>query len=321
MRAIGTMHRSFLAALAALIASAFFGLNAIACKILFLPDSPAHFDAVSLFIARSVWTLPLFLVLALVAMPRPLPRLTWSSAGLLALCGLAYGPGTIALSTLGASETSAAHAVLLLSMLPPLALILAGLFLHERLPAVRIVAIVIGIIGAAILTGSRSGAGATLQGDLLIAAFIFAWAVLTTGIRSLDQSFPPLFVAGVFGVIGCLILLFIGIALGRQDAALIPLHHFDSTTIIWFDVELVLLLALVGQILQSLALRTLNIAVVVALITYGSIAAGLVGSIMLLGESLTLGEILAGSLLLLALALSLIPPVYVSRIFRRVESE
>jgi drug/metabolite transporter (DMT)-like permease len=316
MRAAGTMHKSLLAALAALLGSVFFGLNAIACKILFLPNSPAHFEAVSLFVARSIWSLPLFLALALVAMPHPLPRLTWSSAGLLALCGLAYGPGTIALSTLGASETSAAHAVLLLSMLPPLASILAGLFLRERLPAVRIVAIVIGIIGAVTLTASRSGAGATLRGDLLIAAFIFAWAVLTTGIRSLDRSFPPLFVAGVFGVIGCLVLVFIGAALGRTDAALIPLHHFDSTTIIWFDVELVLLLALVGQILQSLALRTLNIAVGTALITYGSIAAGLLGSIALLGESLTAGEILAGALLLLALALSLIPPAYISRIFR-----
>jgi drug/metabolite transporter (DMT)-like permease len=311
------MQRSLLAALAALLGSVFFGLNAIACKILFLPSSPAHFDAVSLFVARGFWSLPLFLILWLAALPRPLPRLTWSSAGLLALCGLAYGPGTIALSTLGASETSASHAVLLLSMLPPLASILAGLFLHERLPAVRIVAIVIGIIGAVTLTGSRSGAGATVQGDLLIAAFIVAWAVLTAGIRSLDRSFPPLFVAGVFGVIGCLMLVLIGVTVGRTDAALIPLHHFDSTTVIWFDVELVLLLALVGQILQSLALRTLNIAVGVALITYGSIAAGLAASIALLGEILTAGEILAGALLLLALALSLIPPAYVSRFLRR----
>jgi drug/metabolite transporter (DMT)-like permease len=111
-------------------------------------------------------------------------------------------------------------------------------------------------------------------------------------------------------------LLFIGVAVGRTDAALIPLHHFDSTTIIWFDVELVVLLALVGQVLQSLALRTLNIAVAVALITYGSIAAGLVGSIALLGETLTAGELVAGALLLLALALSLIPPADISRIFR-----
>jgi drug/metabolite transporter (DMT)-like permease len=305
-----------LPALAALLSSVFFGLNAIACKILFAPTAEAHFDPDSLFVARGFWSLPLFLALAVATIPRPFPRLTRKTLGLLALCGLAYGPGTIALSTIGASKTSAAHAVLLLSLLPPLASMLAALLLHERLPALRIVAIVIGVIGAVLLTSSRSGAGATLAGDLLIGGFILAWAILTTGIRKLDTSLPPLFVAGVFGVIGCFLLCIIGLAAGRSDAALIPLNHFDATTIIWFDLELVFLLALVGQILQSVALRSLNVAMGVALMSYGSIAAGLAASIVLLGERLTAGEVLAGGFLVIALGLSIVPTAEISRLVR-----
>ena len=45
------------------------------------------------------------------------------------MCGSTYGPGTNALSALGASETSAGHAVLLLSLFPPLAAVLASVFL------------------------------------------------------------------------------------------------------------------------------------------------------------------------------------------------
>jgi len=305
-----------LPALAALLSSVFFGLNAIACKILFAPTAEGHFDPESLFVARGFWSLPLFFALAVATMPRSHPRLSRKTLGLLALCGLAYGPGTIALSTIGASKTSAAHAVLLLSLLPPLASVLAALLLRERLPAVRIIAIVIGVIGAVLLTSSRSGAGATLAGDLLIGGFIFAWAILTTGIRKLDTSLPPLFVAGVFGVVGCVLLAIIGFAAGRSDAILIPLNHFDATTIIWFDVELVLLLALVGQILQSITLRTLSVAMGAALMSYGSIAAGLAASIILLGERLTIGEVLAGGFLVIALGLSIVPTTEIARLIR-----
>ena len=65
-----------------------------------------------------------------------------------------------------------------------------------------------------------------------------------------------------------------GLVAGRIDAIFIPLNHFNTTTIIWFDFELVLLLSLVGQLLQGVALRTLNVALVVALTSYGSIVAG-----------------------------------------------
>jgi hypothetical protein len=102
---------------------------------------------------------------------------------------------------------------------------------------------------------------------------------------------------------------------GRGRGIFTPLNHFDAVTIIWFDVELVLLLSLVGQLLQGVALRTLNVALVVALTSYGSIAAGLAASIILLGEYLTAGEIVAGLFLIRALGLSLIPLSATSRIF------
>lgn len=307
---------SWLAAVsAALISAVFVGLNAVASKLLFSPKAAAQFDAVSLFVARGFWALPLFLVLALVTMPRPLPPLTRKNAALFAMCGITYGPGTNALSALGASETSAGHAVLLLSLFPPLAAILASMFLRERLAPVRVVAILIGVVGALMLTLSKSGAGSSLAGDAMIGAFILSWAFLTLGIRKLDTTYPALFVVGVFGAIGCLLLVGMGLIGGRIDAIVIPLKHFDAATIIWFDVELVLLLSVFGQLLQGVALRTLNVALVAALTSYGSISVGLAASIILLGEHLTVGEIVASLFLVTALGLSLVPISAVSRVF------
>jgi hypothetical protein len=104
-----------------------------------------------------------------------------------------------------------------------------------------------------------------------------------------------------------------GLLVGRIDAVLIPLKHFNQITILCFDVELVLLLSLGGQLLQGLALRSLNVALVVALTSYGSIAAGPAASTLLLGEHLTVGEIVAGAFLVTALGLSLAPASLGSR--------
>ncbi|WNV12747.1 hypothetical protein [Tardiphaga sp. 709] len=57
--------------------------------------------------------------------------------------------------------TSAAHAVLLLSLFPPLAARLAAVFLRERL-SLKMIAIAFGVMGAATLTLSKSS-GARLQ--------------------------------------------------------------------------------------------------------------------------------------------------------------
>ena len=296
-----------LGVLAALASALFFGLNAIAAKILYGPTALPRFDAVGLFVARGLWTLPLFIALAVIARPKRLPRLTRESATLFILCGLAYGPGTNALSALGVSATSASHAVLLLSLFPPLAAVLAAALLREQLALVRILAILVGVAGAAALTFSGSASGASITGDALIAGFVLTWALLTVGIRQLDRSYPPLFVAGVFGALGGLFLAAIGAALGRLSSGVLPLQHLDGHTFLWFDLELVLLLSLGGQLLQSVALRALKVGTVVALTAYGSIFAGIAASRLILGERLATGDIVAGVILLTALALSLVP--------------
>jgi drug/metabolite transporter (DMT)-like permease len=292
---------------ATLVSAVFFGVNAVASKILYAPEATAGFDAVGLFVARGVWSLPLFLLLAVATKPRRLPPLTIKNAALFLFCGIAYGPGTNALSALGAHDTSASHAVLLLSLFPPLAAGLAAVFLRERLSVLKMIAIVVGVMGAATLTLSKSSGAATTGGDLLIAAFILTWAILTLGIRQLDKTYPALFVVGVFGTIGCVALGAIGAAMGRLDSVFLPAQHFDLQTVLWFDLELVLLLSLGGQLLQGMALRTLNVAVVVALTSYGSIFFGLAASLVILGERLTVQDVIAGAFLVTALGLSLWP--------------
>ncbi len=64
-----TALRATFAFLAIFSAAVFWGGNAIASKILYLPEN-AHFDAPGLFVARAAWSLPVFALIALLAQPK-----------------------------------------------------------------------------------------------------------------------------------------------------------------------------------------------------------------------------------------------------------
>ncbi len=223
------------------------------------------------------------------------------------LSGICYGPATTAMFALGVGHTSAAHAVLLLALAPVFASILAVIFLHERLHAIRIAAIVAGAIGACVLTFSRAASGSTPLGDAMILVMVFSWGVMALALRVLNRRYPALFIAGIMGALGSLMLVGLGAVNHRLDEGLLPLRYYDLKTILAFDLELVVLLSVAGQILQSLSIRILGVIPVAAITGYGSIFFGLLGSFVILHEQMSAWGLLAGALLSVALALALAP--------------
>ena len=155
-----TALRTTFAYLAIFSATVFWAGNAIASKILYQPEN-AHFDAPGLFVARAAWSLPLFLLMAVLARPKRVPtRAEWL---LLAGTGVAFGPGACGFLALAAQYTSGAHVVLLMSLTPPATAVLAGIALRERVDGVRIAALTIGIAGALLLTFTQSATGSTVR--------------------------------------------------------------------------------------------------------------------------------------------------------------
>ncbi len=303
-----TVSNKILAGLLAALGSAiFFGLNATATKVLYAPNTPSHIDPLGLVTARSLWTLPLFVLLSLATRPRNAVAPSRSDLGWFLLSGVCYGPATTGMFALGVGHTSAAHAVLLLALAPVFASILAVIFLHERLHAIRVAAIVAGAIGAGVLTLSRSASGSTPLGDAMILVMVFSWGVMALALRVLNRAYPALFVAGIMGTLGSLILVGIGAANHRLDEGVLPLRFYDLKTILAFDLELVVLLSVVGQVLQSLSIRILGVIPVAAITGYGSIFFGLIGSFAILHEQMSIWGFLAGAFLLVALALALMP--------------
>ena len=282
----------------------FWAGNAIASKILYEPAG-AHFDAPGLFVARAAWTLPLFLLIALLARPKQAPgRTDWLY---LIGIGIAFGPGACGFLALSAQYTSGAHVVLLMSLTPSVTAVLAAPLLRERVDALRIAALVVGIAGALLLTSTRSATGSTLFGDLLELVQVISLAVMFVLTRRLGKRYSALFVGGVYGTIGMGLLVLFGLATGRLGPSIAQSLVPSSTTFWWFFGEIVIGLSIYGQIAQAFGLRYLDAGTVSFITSYGTLILGGIGAVVLLHETIAPSGYIASGLLPIALALALTP--------------
>jgi drug/metabolite transporter (DMT)-like permease len=298
-----TALRTSFALFALFSASVFWGGNAVVSKILYRPDG-ASFDAVTLIVSRSIWSLPLFLGLAWFARPDRLPsRRDWA---LLIATGVCFGPGACGFLALAAQYTSGSHISMLFSLGAPVTAVLSAVALKERVDLPRIAALVLGIAGAALLSLTRSASGSSIQGDLLELVQVLAFSLCFVFTRALGTRYSPFFITGAYGSIGMSILLAAGIIGGHAAAAVLPFAS-GPATIGWFFGEIIIGLTIYGQTAQTYALRTLGAGITGLLSSYGTLFFGLVGSVLLLGERLAPAGYIAAAMLAVALGISLIP--------------
>ena len=282
----------------------FWGGNAIASKILYRPDG-ARFDGPALFVARAAWSLPLFFLMAALARPKRLPtRADWL---LLAGIGLAFGPGACGFLALAAQYTSGAHVVLLISLTPPVTAVLGALLLRERVDAIRIAALSLGIAGAVLLTVTRSATGSTVFGDLLELVQVVSFSLTFVLTRALGKRFSAFFVSGTYGTIGMGALVLFGLASGRLGPAIALTFVPSATTLWWFFGEIVIGLSIYAQTAQAFALRYLGAGTTSIIGSYGTLVVGIIGAITLLHEEIAPSGYIAGVMLAVALALALVP--------------
>jgi drug/metabolite transporter (DMT)-like permease len=158
------------------------------------------------FVRTAISTL-LFVVLAAVSgelRPR-FDRRDWTLVLLVAIPGFALplvlGIRGVALSTPGVGS--------ILALMEPIAIVpLSWLFLHERLPRARVVAIGVGLLGALLVVAgdaaTRGAAdGGRLTGNVLLAVQGSMWAVYTVAAKPLTSRHSPTSVSLWSTAVGC----------------------------------------------------------------------------------------------------------------------
>jgi drug/metabolite transporter (DMT)-like permease len=298
-----TALRTTFALSAIFSAAVFWGGNAIASKILYRPD--AGFDAPALFVARAAWSLPLFFLMAVLARPKAAPtRREWL---LLAGTGVAFGPGACGFLALAAQYTSGAHVVLLMGLTPAVTAVIGALALRERVDAIRIAALAVGIVGAVLLTATRSATGSTVYGDLLELVQVLSYSTMFVLTRALGKRFSAFFVSGTYGAVGMALLALFGLFSGRLGASIALTLVPNPSTLWWFFGEIVIGLSIYGQTAQAFALRYLPAGTTSIVSSYGTLVVGVIGALVLLNERIAASGGIAGVLLAIALALALVP--------------
>jgi len=168
--------------LAALItASLFWGTAVSVTKYALRGFGPITLLAISLIAGTAVlWTI--------VILRGHRPPLPWRRAVLLGLFepALAYAG-----DLLGLARTSAANGALLSGLESVFIVLLAAVFLHERITGRITVALALALAGVATLEGTGSFAGAGL-GDLLVLAGVLSAAAYTILARGMGDESDPL---------------------------------------------------------------------------------------------------------------------------------
>jgi drug/metabolite transporter (DMT)-like permease len=288
---------------AVLAAAAILGFNPVATKLIY--HLPGGLEAWQFVSSRPAWCLPLYVALAFAFRPRG--SVAHADLWKFVVLGLCYGPGTGGLLPMGLSLTSASHAVLLFALGPPLTAALGAIVLRESLPPLKIVAIVLGIAGAVVVTFARAHAHpSSLEGDLLVTGMVVATAVQALLLRRIAGAYSPFFIAAIYGAIGSVMLLGVTLPLGGWQYVMLPLHVGGVGAWLFFG-EIVIGVSILAQALQSLALHTLKAALVSALLRYGALLVGTAAAFFMLRERLTIAEIAGGVLLAASVAFTLLP--------------
>ncbi len=166
---------------ALVVASLFWGAAVSVTKYALRGFGPVTLLAISLIAGTAVlWT-----TVILRGRPGPLP---WRQAALLGLFepALAYAG-----DLLGLARTSAANGALLSGLESVFIVLLAAVFLRERITGRIVVALVLALAGVAALAGTGSLAGAGV-GDLLVLAGVLSAAAYTIVASGMGTESDPL---------------------------------------------------------------------------------------------------------------------------------
>ena len=210
-------------------------------------------------------------------------------------------PGlTYVLFDLGVRRTTASHAALLLALDSPATLVLAVMFLRERVDRLLLTSLVLGVGGSVLVAWHSDGAGSNLIGDALVIGSTLTAAGYGVLARYVAPGRDPVIVTAV-QILGALMIavpIFVtSVAGGNSHLASVDLAHLALATTVGLLGGVIPFLLFNSAITELTASRASLIGVLVPVV-------GAAASILLLGEHITAIALAGGCLALIAAVLA-----------------
>ena len=206
-------------------------------------------------------------------------------------------PGlTYVLFDLGVRQTTASHAALLLALDAPATLVLAVMFLRERIDLPLLTSLVLGLGGSVLVTSHHDGAGSTLIGDALVIGSSVTAAGYGVLARHVAPGRDPVIVTTVqmLGALMIAVPIFLtSVARGDSHIATVDVAHLTLATMVGLLGGIIPFLLFNGAITELTASRASLIGVLVPVV-------GATASILLLHERITALALTGGCFALIA---------------------
>jgi len=196
----------------------FYGINYVVVK----EATPEHFSAFSLVGVRIIGACVLFNLLYFFFKSEKFDKADFPR---LVFCAFAGICANVALFIKGLSLTSPINASLIMITVPMIVLVFSAIFLKEKVNRQKIIGIVLGATGAAILIirTSQTPGASSLMGDLMIFANACLYSMYIVQVKPLMKKYQPLTVLRLLFSLGFVMLLpLIYPALSTQSFNIIP---------------------------------------------------------------------------------------------------
>jgi drug/metabolite transporter (DMT)-like permease len=279
------------------------GLLGPASKVLFASE-PGVFDGFTVAVARAAWALPIFLLAVAVMWRLDPPRLGARRWLAVIGAGVIFGPFITVLFSVAAQHTSVAHISFLIGLSPVTNTAVAAVVFRTALDRRAVVALVLGVVGVALLAAGHSSDKSAFLGDVLMVFWLLGFAAYACFLRFVGARIRPTMLISLVGAIAMATLLVPGLALGYGGA----IAHAADTPAIgwWFFGEVVLGSTVIAQTAFAAAVRRLGVALATIGAEYCALAVGIAASLAA-HEAWTPLTVIAGLILCGALAVTFAP--------------
>jgi drug/metabolite transporter (DMT)-like permease len=279
------------------------GLLGPATKALFLAE-PSAFDGVSVAVSRAVWSLPVFAIIGAVLYARERPRLDARRVLAVVGAGISFGIGITFVFSIAAAHTSIAHLSFLIGASPITNSAAAALVFRLPVGWREKTALVLGILGVALLAATHSGGTATLFGDGLMLLWLAAFAVYAVLLRSVGNAMSSALTMSCAGVVAALAVMVAGLFFPGSYRGF-P-HVADSpVTAAWFIGEMLIGATFVGQIGYAICVKRFGVSIATIGAEYTALTAGITAS-LLWHEPWSWLTLVAGAILVGALGVTFV---------------
>lgn len=206
------------------------------------------------------------------------------------------------LTSLGQSMTTASNAVIIAYTMPVITAVLSAIFLKERINSRIIIALVLGMLGLAVL--ASSDIRDLIQqptGALIMLAAAFSWSIGNLMIKQQTWLLTPAALASWFFGISSVLAWPIVLATESPSSLQWPSALVTATLVFHITCPMVICYLLWNVLLRRLPLTIAAISLLTAPVV------GVLSSVVFLGESLTWQKMLSLTLIVVSIAVIQIP--------------